>query len=470
MAAESQTTARIPRRLLDAVHGEPPVQGQAAHAGARVGHVLRDAGRPEDPRRRRRPVVRQRRPRPQGNHAGRRASSSRSWTTRRRSRWATRRVRARERAGADRARRARSRVLHELGLGVRRHRAQDRAGVPPREGRRRAHALVRPRARLSRRGLRRHQRRRHGRESQGVAAADDSGRRSPRAHARSSSATRSRAACRRTAPSSPTISSAWWRCTMRRPSPRSSSSRSPAPPAWCCRRRAICKRLREICDKHGILLIFDEVITGFGRTGSAFAAQEFGVTPDIITCAKGLTNGCVPMGAVLASKKIYDAFMQGPPDAIELFHGYTYSAHPTACAAGLATLDYLPARRSADAREADRRRCSRRRCTSCAGCRTSSTSATTAWSRRIELEPIAGHARRARVRRVPQVLRARPADPHDRRHHRAVTGADHRAEAHRRAVRRCCRRPCATARKWGHPSFPCHKRECTFGKTNHRRL
>ncbi len=99
------------------------------------------------------------------------------------------------------------------------------------------------------------------------------------------------------------------------------------------------KRLREICDKYGILLIFDEVITGFGRTGAAFAAQEFGVTPDLITCAKGLTNGAVPMGAVLASKKIYDAFMQGPPNAIELFHGYTYSAHPIACAAGLATLD-----------------------------------------------------------------------------------------------------------------------------------
>jgi beta-alanine--pyruvate transaminase len=98
------------------------------------------------------------------------------------------------------------------------------------------------------------------------------------------------------------------------------------------------KRIREICDKHGLLLIFDEVITGFGRTGSPFAAQEFGVTPDMITCAKGLTNGAIPMGAVLTSKKIYDAFMQGPPGAIELFHGYTYSAHPTACAAGLATL------------------------------------------------------------------------------------------------------------------------------------
>ena len=98
------------------------------------------------------------------------------------------------------------------------------------------------------------------------------------------------------------------------------------------------QRLRQICDKYGILLIFDEVITGFGRTGSPFAAQEFGVTPDLITCAKGLTNGAIPMGAVLASKQVYDAFMQGPPGAIELFHGYTYSAHPTACAAGLATI------------------------------------------------------------------------------------------------------------------------------------
>ncbi|MGH8249380.1 MAG: aspartate aminotransferase family protein [Steroidobacteraceae bacterium] len=97
------------------------------------------------------------------------------------------------------------------------------------------------------------------------------------------------------------------------------------------------KRLRELCTKHGILLIFDEVITGFGRTGSAFAAQEFGVVPDMITCAKGLTNGAVPMGCVFVTGGIHDAFMKGPEGTIELFHGYTYSAHPIACAAGLAT-------------------------------------------------------------------------------------------------------------------------------------
>jgi beta-alanine--pyruvate transaminase len=97
------------------------------------------------------------------------------------------------------------------------------------------------------------------------------------------------------------------------------------------------QRLRDICTRHGILLIFDEVITGFGRTGSAFAAQEFGVVPDLITCAKGISNGAVPMGAVLVKGGIYDTFMSGPEGSIELFHGYTFSAHPVACAAALAT-------------------------------------------------------------------------------------------------------------------------------------
>ena len=99
------------------------------------------------------------------------------------------------------------------------------------------------------------------------------------------------------------------------------------------------QRLREICDKHGILLIFDEVITGFGRLGAGFATDYFGVMPDIVCTAKGITNGTIPMGGVFVRKHIYDAFMTGPEGAIELFHGYTYSGHPVACAAALATLD-----------------------------------------------------------------------------------------------------------------------------------
>jgi beta-alanine--pyruvate transaminase len=99
------------------------------------------------------------------------------------------------------------------------------------------------------------------------------------------------------------------------------------------------QRLREICDKHGILLIFDEVITGFGRLGTPFAADYFEVTPDLMTVAKGISNGCVPMGAVFARKAIHDVFMQGPEHVVEFPHGYTYSAHPLACAAALGTLE-----------------------------------------------------------------------------------------------------------------------------------
>jgi beta-alanine--pyruvate transaminase len=99
------------------------------------------------------------------------------------------------------------------------------------------------------------------------------------------------------------------------------------------------ERLRAICDKYGILLIFDEVITGFGRLGRPFAADYFGVVPDIFTTAKGITNGTVPMGAVFVSRAVHDALMTGPEGQIEFFHGYTYSGHPVACAAGLATLD-----------------------------------------------------------------------------------------------------------------------------------
>ena len=104
--------------------------------------------------------------------------------------------------------------------------------------------------------------------------------------------------------------------------------------------RGYLERLREICDEHGILLVFDEVICGFGRLGKPFAAQAFGVTPDIMTMAKALTNGAQPMGAVAVSDDVYDTIINAAPEgAIEFFHGYTYSGHPAACAAGLATLD-----------------------------------------------------------------------------------------------------------------------------------
>ena len=99
------------------------------------------------------------------------------------------------------------------------------------------------------------------------------------------------------------------------------------------------QRLRDICDQHGILLIFDEVITGFGRMGGAFSADVFGVVPDIMTTAKGLTSGVIPMGAVFVRDEIHDAFMTGPEHLIEFFHGYTYSGNPVACAAALGTLE-----------------------------------------------------------------------------------------------------------------------------------
>jgi beta-alanine--pyruvate transaminase len=99
------------------------------------------------------------------------------------------------------------------------------------------------------------------------------------------------------------------------------------------------KRLREICDRHGILLVFDEVITGFGRLGTPFASQYFGVVPDMITFAKGITSGTVPMGGVLVRDAIYRTFIESPGGGVEFFHGYTYSGHPLASAAALGTLD-----------------------------------------------------------------------------------------------------------------------------------
>ncbi len=175
------------------------------------------------------------------------------------------------------------------------------------------------------------------------------------------------------------------------------------------------QRLRAICDKHGILLIFDEVITGFGRIGPPFAAQTFGVTPDLMTVAKGITNGCVPMGAVFASNKIHDAFMNGPEHLIEFFHGYTYSAHPLACAAALGTLDTY----------ADEGLLTRARNSmgyfddalhSLKGLPNVIDIRNIGLVGGIELAPIARRAGQARVRRLPRLLGARRADPHHRRH------------------------------------------------------
>ena len=135
------------------------------------------------------------------------------------------------------------------------------------------------------------------------------------------------------------------------------------------------KRLREICTKHGILMIMDEVITGFGRIGQPFASQHFDVMPDILTCAKGLTNGAIPMGATIVRKGIYDTFMQ-QPDGIELFHGYTYSGHPVACAAGLATLDIYRREGLLTRAQETGKYLTRTLCTRSKDCRMSSTFAT----------------------------------------------------------------------------------------------
>jgi len=146
-------------------------------------------------------------------------------------------------------------------------------------------------------------------------------------------------------------------------------------------------RLREICDRHGILLIFDEVICGFGRTGKAFAAQSFDVAPDIMTMAKGLTNAAIPMGPSPSVDDIYQTVMNATPGAaVEFFHGYTYSGHPVACAAGLAALDIYRDEGLFE-RAARLSSPSSISCFRCAICRSSPTSAATACSARSISRP-----------------------------------------------------------------------------------
>ena len=192
------------------------------------------------------------------------------------------------------------------------------------------------------------------------------------------------------------------------------------------------KRLREITQKHGILLIFDEVITGYGRLGFAFAAERYGVLPDMLTFAKGITNGAAPMGGVLVRDTIHDAFMSGPEHAVELTHGYTYSAHPLACAAGLATLDIyrdeklFERARTIEPKFAEAVMSLRKE----PGVQDIRTVGLTAG---IDLAPVPGHARQARIRRAQQRLpRQRPDGTRGRRH----PGADPAPDHHRRRDRR----------------------------------
>ncbi|MDQ0997644.1 beta-alanine--pyruvate transaminase [Phyllobacterium ifriqiyense] len=194
------------------------------------------------------------------------------------------------------------------------------------------------------------------------------------------------------------------------------------------------KRLREICTKHDILLIFDEVITGFGRLGAPFAVDYFGVVPDLVTTAKGITSGVIPMGAVFASSDIYQAFMNGPENLIELFHGYTYSGHPVACAAALATLDTYEEE----------------------GLLTRASELSDYWENAlhalkglpnvidirnlgligaIELQTHRRRPDKTGIPGFPQCIRKGRADPHDWRHHRLVSASDNQQRTDRSSVR-----------------------------------
>ncbi len=197
------------------------------------------------------------------------------------------------------------------------------------------------------------------------------------------------------------------------------------------------KRLRALCDKHGILLIFDEVITGFGRLTTPFAFDYFDVEPDMVTVAKGLTNAAVPMGAVFTKKHIHDAFMDGPA-GIELFHGYTYSGHPLACAAALATLDVFKEQNILE-HAASMQDYWADAVHSLKGLPHVIDIRTIGLIAGIELAPIDGKPG-ARALRLQAGFRRRCADPHHRRHHRLVAAAGAREKTHRRIVWQACHR------------------------------
>ena len=192
------------------------------------------------------------------------------------------------------------------------------------------------------------------------------------------------------------------------------------------------KRLREITQKHGILLIFDEVITGYGRLGFAFAAERYGVLPDMLTFAKGITNGAAPMGGVLVRDTIHDAFMNGPEHVVELTHGYTYSAHPIACAAALATLDIYR-----DEKLFERAKMLEPKFADAVMSLKNEPNVVdiryVGLTAGIDLTSLPGPARQARLRRAQQrVPRQRPDDARRRRH----AGADAALDRHRGPDRR----------------------------------
>ena len=182
------------------------------------------------------------------------------------------------------------------------------------------------------------------------------------------------------------------------------------------------------------------MITGFGRLGTPFAADYFGVTPDIITTAKGITNGTIPMGAVFVKTKIYDAFMSGPEEAIEFFHGYTYSGHPVACAAALATLEVYK-EEGLLTRAAELAPYWEDAVHSLKGLPHVIDIRNIGLIGAIEFEPIAGEPAQARAYALRRGVRTRPPGPRHRRHHRAVAAADHREEGDRPADRYPRQRP-----------------------------
>ena len=242
-----------------------------------------------------------------------------------------------QKLGEHPARALQPRLLHQLGLRVDRHRAEDGHGLPSRARRGPPPALRLARARVPRRQHRRHLARRHGEEPRDLRRGHAERRHHP-PHLGPGHDLHARRA-RDAAPSSPTTCSVTARPTAAARSPRSSSSRSPARPAPSCRRRATSSGCARSATRHGILLVFDEVITGSAASARPFAVDAFGVTPGPHHPGEGADQRRDPDGRGRRRRPVHATITDAAPeDAIEFFHGYTYSAHPAACAAGLATL------------------------------------------------------------------------------------------------------------------------------------